>query len=66
MQIQVSRNYKYSVSDLLSLAAREGTAIPVLATQVRAQEPDVSPVISTDTSRHCTYLDWIRVTFRVT
>jgi len=49
MQIQVSRNYK---SDLLSLAARKVTVISVLATQVRAQEPDVSPGISTDTRKH--------------
>ena len=63
---QVSCNYKYSVSDLLSLGTREGTVISVLATQIRAQEPDVSPVISTDTREHCIYLDWIRVTFHLT
>jgi hypothetical protein len=66
MQIQVSCNCKYSVSDLLSLATREGTMISALATQIRAQEPDVSLVISTDTREHYIYLDWIRVTFHLT
>lgn len=66
MHIQVGRNYKYSASDLLSLAIREVTVISALATQHRAQEPDVSPVISTDTRVHCSYLDWIRVTFHLT
>jgi hypothetical protein len=65
VQIQVSLNYKYNVSDLLSLATREGTVILVLATQVRAQEPNVPPVISTDTRQRCSYLDWIRVTFHL-